>query len=76
MSEIQLEVGKVYEVRDPEYAISQGVSPTETIIGYREGSYFSFIGDHYGTYTPEGKEYDLEESPFDLVKEVTNSSKP
>lgn len=74
MSEITLEVGKTYDVRDPEYVINEGNSPFETIIDYNEGEFFCFVGEHYGTYTAFGKEYDLEDSPYDLVREVTEAT--
>ncbi|MCF0059906.1 hypothetical protein MUK70_11705 [Dyadobacter chenwenxiniae] len=69
MSEIQLEVGKTYEVREPEICDLQGNYFYVKIVSEYDGI---FTGDDENEYFPNGRFLAFEgECYYDLVKEVT-----
>lgn len=67
-SEIKLEVGRLYGIRNPFMAKGTNMPETVKIIG-RSGTFF--IGSDGNWYTFDGRCDLLEKSPFDLVREVT-----
>lgn len=70
MEQIKLEVGRFYQVRNPERAKHKGRDVVVKIIGKEQPSY-PFRGDNGELYREDGRIYVGLDSPYDLVREVT-----
>lgn len=72
MSEIKLEVGKTYEVRDPIECWRNNLPTKIQIIGKAIDAFpYEFKGDDGDVYMPNGWLNQQGQSIFDLVREVT-----
>lgn len=70
-SEIKLDVGKKYHVRDPSECKRLGQSPIVKILSRDKSPAVTYKGDDGYHYFPDGWLNQYQESPFDLVREVT-----
>jgi hypothetical protein len=72
MSNIKLEVGKTYEVRDPQKVKSEGHHTTDKIVEDRGPDYhFRYKSENGDVYSENGHYYRSSQSDFYLVREVT-----
>lgn len=77
MEELQLEVGKTYEVRDPDYCKRLGYRSQIKIVSFENNaSKMLFLGDDGDYYTKDGQLGVNDIAEFDLVREVTIQSSP
>lgn len=71
MSDFKLEVGKRYEVRDPEYAKRRQYPTQHLIKERRPGLTFPMITESLHAYHEDGRYVSGVDYELDLVREVT-----
>lgn len=76
MSEITLQVGKTYEVRDIVTAVEMKIPPIHKIIEDKGGEDFPMVSDYGYNFNRNGLAVGKKslKSPADLVREVTEAT--